>query len=157
MITETFTFNGTEFVWYKYTEPLDILNASDINNAQSNIETLKTILDIHVGNYGVGLMVKPASLNTPFSEVVDTLNAIEYNLDVLNTAYTRSVYYGESYSAVAGGKAHNTQQIWRWFQILNDLLPIAKLEVGKWGHLLCTDGFPTINGKRILLRGDLIG
>jgi hypothetical protein len=90
-------------------------------------------------------------------KIVDILNSIEYNLDVLNDTNVKSIYYGESYRAVAGGLAHNTEKIWRWFEVLNDILSIAKGEKGKWGYLLCLDGYPTINGKRLITRGDFIG
>lgn len=156
MTTETFTINGTEYTWYNYTEPLKILNASDVNNAQANCETIKSILTAKGYSFD-DFSKETADYNSPLVKIVDILNSIEYNLDILNSSDVKSAYYGESYRAVAGGKAHNTEQIWRWFQVLNDILPIAKGEVGKWGHLICTDGYPTIKGKRLLVRGDLIG
>lgn len=156
MTTETFTIDGTEYTWYNYTEPLEVLNAVDVNNAQANCETIKAILTAKGYNLAE-LSEETANYNTPLIKVIDVLNSIEYNLDVLNDTDVKSVYYGGSFRVVPNGHAHNTEQIWRWFQVLNDILPIAKGEVGKWGYLLCTDGYPTINGKRILIRGDLVG
>lgn len=156
MTVETFTVDGTEYTWYSYTEPLAILNAEDINNAQANCETIKSILTAK--GYSLSELSKEtAEYSSPLVKIVDILNAVEYNLDVLNDTDAKSIYYGESYRAVAGGLAHNTEQIWRWFQVLNDTLPIVKGEKGKWGYLLCKDGYPTIKGKKIILRGDLIG
>lgn len=156
MITEKFTVDGVEYTWYRYTEPLEVLNAVDVNNAQANCETIKSILTAKGYNL-TELTKETANYNTPLVKVIDILNSIEYNLDVLNEQGVLSIYYGNRFRVIPGGYAHNTEQIWRWFKVLNDILPIAKGDVGKWGYLLCTDGYPTIKGKRILLRGDLIG
>lgn len=156
MTVEKFTVNEKEYTWYNYTEPLEILNATDFNNAQSNIATIRDIMTSK--GYDLSeVVISPASYNTPLNVIVDKLNSVEYNLDVLNEQGAMSIYYGDSFRVVPGGFAHNTEQIWRWFKVLNDLLPIAKGEAGKWGYLLCKDGYPTINGKRILVRGDLVG
>ena len=156
MTTETFEFKGKTYTWYNYTEPLEVLNAVDVNNAQANCETIKSLLTDN--GYSIDeLSNETANYNSPLVKIVDILNGIEYNLDVLNEQGVLSVYYGDSFRVVPRGLAHNTEQIWRWFEVLNDLLPIAKGEVGKWGYLLCVDGYPTINGKRILIRGDLVG
>lgn len=156
MTVETFTVDGIEYTWYSYAEPLEILNAEDINNAQANCETIKSILTAK--GYSISNLSKEtAGYNSPLVKIVDILNSVEYNLDVLNDTNVKSIYYGESYRAVAGGLAHNTKQIWRWFEVLNDILPVAKGEKGNWGRLLCSNGYPTINGKRLIVRGDLIG
>lgn len=156
MTVEIFTIDGTEYTWYSYTEPLEILNAEDINNAQANCETIKSILTAK--GYSISNLSKEtAEYNSPLVKIVDILNSVEYNLDVLNDTNVKSIYYGESYRAVAGGLAHNTKQIWRWFEVLNDVIKIVTGKVGKWGYLLCLDGYPTINGKRLIVRGDLIG
>lgn len=156
MIVETFTVDGIKYTWYNYTEPLEILNAEDINNAQANISTIRAILT-DKGYSLAELTTETANYNSQLVKIIDILNSVEYNLDVINDTDVKSVYYGKSYRAIAGGLAHNTEQIWRWFKVLNDILPIAKGEKGKWGYLLCTDGYPTINGKKIIMRGDLIG
>ena len=156
MTVEKFTLNDNEYTWYSYTEPLEVLNAVDVRNAQANCETIKAILTAN--GYDIAeLKNETANYNTPLVKVIDILNAIEYNLDVLNDTDVKSVYYGDSFRVVPNGYSHNTEQIWRWFKVLNDILPIAKGESGKWGYLLCKDGYPTINGKRILIRGDLVG
>lgn len=156
MITETITVNGTQYIWYNYTEPLEILNAEDINNAQSNISVIRRVL-ISKGYSVDNLKTESASYNSELVKIIDILNSVEYNLDIINSTDVISAYYNESYRAVISGKAHNTEQIWRWFQVLNDILLIAIGEKGKWGCLLCKDGYPTIGGKTILTRGDLIG
>lgn len=156
MTVETFTVDGIDYTWYSYTEPLEILNAVDVNNAQANISTIKAILTAK--GYSISdLQTEQANYNSELVRIVDILNAVEYNLDVLNDTDIKSVFYGDSYRAVASGLAHNTEQIWRWFEVLNDILPIVKGEKGKWGRLLCSNGYPTVNGKRLIVRGDLIG
>ena len=156
MTKETFTLDGTEYTWYNYTEPIFVLNASDVNNIQSNFETIKALLALK-GITISELSKEVARVNTQYVKVVDILNSIEYNLDIVNNEGIKSPYYGESYRAYAGGLAHNREQIWRWVQFLNDVLPIAKGEKGNWSYLLCSDGYPTIKSKRFLVRGDLIG
>lgn len=115
MTVEDITVNGISYKWYNYTEPLEILNSSDINNAQSNIQTIKSILSSK-GYEVEELVSSTATPNTQLFDIIDKLNAVEYNLDVINDTITKSVYYGEIYRAVEGNKAHNTEQIWRWFQ-----------------------------------------
>lgn len=155
MTVDSFTVNGKGYVWYNYTEPLDVLNASDFNSAQSNIETIRDILN-NKGYEIPDLDKSTASYNTPLYNVIDKLNAVEYNLDVIDSSL-KSIFFGETYRAVEGKKAHNKEQIWRWFQILNDLKEIAIGNKGFWGYLLCNDGYPTIKNSRITTRGDLIG
>lgn len=153
---EKFTVEGVEYSWYRYSEPLEILNASDVNRAKHNISTVKDIL-VQKG-YTVGdLITSTAAMNTPLASIVDILNSVEYNLDVLDSTNIKSIYYDKSYRAEVGGLAHNKQQIWRWFQILDDVIEAVKGDVGKWQYLKCTDGYPTINGKKIMVRGVLIG
>ena len=155
MTLESFAVNGKGYVWYNYTEPLDVFNASDLNNAQSNAETIRSIL-IDKG-YAVSKMsAERASVDTPYFNVIDKLNSVEYNLDILDNSL-KSIYYIKSYRAFEGRKAHNKEEIWRWFQVLNDLKNIVLGNQGIWGYLLCSDGYPTINGKKIITRGDLIG
>lgn len=156
MITETIVVDGVEYVWHSYTEPLQILNAEDVNNAQSNISVIKDIL-ASKGYSLSALKSEPASYDSELVKIIDILNAVEYNLDIINGTDAKSVYYGESYRATYDKPAHNTEQIWRWFKSLEDAKSIVTGQKGKWGNLLCNDGYPTIKGKRILTRGDLIG
>jgi hypothetical protein len=95
--------------------------------------------------------------NTQLVEIVDKLNNVEYNLDTLNKTNAMSVFYEKPVYKVEGETAHNKAEIWRWFQILEDMLEIVQGLKPKWGYLLCTDGYPTTKGKRIVVRGDYIG
>ena len=85
----------------------------------------------------------------------DLLQNIEYNLDVISDNSAKSIYYVEP--KVIGDYASNKSDIWRWLQILNEMYNILTGVFPKWQYLLCKDGFPTINGKKILVRGDFIG
>jgi hypothetical protein len=87
--------------------------------------------------------------------VFDILQNIEYNLTAINQNSVKSAYYVDEVEI--GEYASNKDDIWRWVQVLNDLFDILTLEKGAWGYLLLNDGFPIIDGKKILLRGDLIG
>lgn len=147
---------GSNYLWYRYNEPLEILNASDVNNAISNARVIYTALT-EKGYTLNEFREMTATYDTQFVEVVDKLNGVEYNLDVLNDPLIWSVFYGEPVHKNAGEIAHNKEEIWRWFQVLEDMLEIVQGLKGKWGYLICDDGYPTINGKKIILRGDLIG
>lgn len=149
--------DGVKYLWYRYTEPLEVLNPSDINNAISNSKVIYTALQGKGYSFINQFRESFAEYNTQLIEVIDKLNNVEYNLNILNNPTIWSIFYGNGAWKVAGETAHNKDEIWRWFQILEDMLEIVQGLKGKWGYLLCTDGYPTINGKRLIVRGDLIG
>ena len=141
------------YTWYFYSSPLNTLESEDINNISSNIQIIKEML-IANGMIASDLQTIEANKNTPFIEMFDILQNIEYNLTAINQNSVKSAYYGEEVEI--GEYASNKDDVWRWVQILNDLFDILTQEKGAWGYLLLNDGFPTIDGKKILLRGDLI-
>ena len=141
------------YTWYFYSSPLNTLESEDINNISSNIQIIKETL-IANGMIASDLQTIEANKNTPFIEMFDILQNIEYNLTAINQNSVKSAYYGEEVEI--GEYASNKDDVWRWVQILNDLFDILTQEKGAWGYLLLNDGFPTIDGKKILLRGDLI-
>lgn len=156
MTTETIlAVDGNSYTWYNYDEPIEILEPDDVNRAQEMLITIRQVL-VNTGHTIGEVALNNASYSTFLTAVAGILNNVEYGLDEVNEV-AKSIYYGESYRAIAGGLAHNKEQIWRWFQVINDFKPIITGEKGKWSYLLCSDGYPTIKGKRIVLRGDLIG
>lgn len=142
------------YTWYFYSSPLNTLESEDINNISSNIQVIKEIL-LEKGMVANDLQTVQANKNTPFVEVFDILQNIEYNLTAINQNSVKSAYYVDEVEI--GEYASNKDDIWRWIQVLNDLFDILTQEKGAWGYLLLNDGFPIIDGKKILLRGDLIG
>lgn len=156
MIKISVNIGGSNYTWFRYNEPLEILNATDINNIAWNELVIKTALN-NLGYDVPNLSNVSAYFDTQYVEIVDKLNAVEYNLDILNDPTIWSIFYGEPVHKNAGEIAHNKKEIWRWVQILEDMLEIVQGSKGKWGYLLCNNGYPTINGKRLVVRGDLIG
>ena len=143
-----------EYVWFNYTEPLEILTATDVKHIKSNIATIRSMLLLK-GYEVKSLKEIYAETNTELNHIFDILQNIEYNLDVISDNDVKSIYYGES--KIIGEYASNREDIWRWLQILNEMYNILTGVFPKWQYLLCEDGYPTIDGKRILVRGDFIG
>lgn len=108
-----------------------------------------------VGNTSNNIRNIEAYVNTKFIEIFDILFNIEYNLNIISDNICKSAYYVEP--KIIGDYASNRDDIWRWIQILNDMYGILTNEKGKWQYLLCNDGLPTIENKKILLRGDVVG
>jgi hypothetical protein len=142
------------YVWCLYDEVPQYLNSEDVNYIQTNMRTLETILTSK--GYTVQDITTITVLkSTPFAQMFDILQNIEYNLDKVNSTGLYTPYYVEPKKI--GKYAPDKNAIWRWIQTLNDLFDILTGVAGQWGYLLCTDGYPTIDGNRLLLRGDLIG
>lgn len=151
------TVSGSDFPWYRYDEYIDILNYWDVQNIYSNMQAIVSML-IQKG-YTVEplepIPLPPLAFCPEYSEMFDILQNMEYNLDRLNENECSSVYYGEP--KTVGEYAQNKAEIFRWIQVLNDMHAILSGEIGKWQVLECTDGIPTIDGKEILVRGELVG
>ncbi len=132
-----------------YNEVPEYLNVEDITNVFNNTFLIRAML-LNKG-YSVGsLKLFSAKTDIALKNVAEIFNNTEYNLDIIN-AVIESQYYGKSkrYSGTAPEKS----DVWRWFQILNDLYSqLADEENIR--ILKCTDGYPTINGKRISLVGE---
>lgn len=143
-----------DYIWYQYDEYIDILNYWDLAHIYDNMQALSSIL------IKKGFSVKPlepvqVSFETEYAEMFDILQNMEYNLDRLSDNECYSVYYGEP--KTVGEYGENKADIFRWVQILNDMHDILSGDIGKWQVLECTDGIPTIDGKEILVRGELVG
>ena len=143
-----------EYIWYDYPNPIEILNVSDIENIKSNMDTIRKLLVLN--EYNVEQLVDVnETYGSQFNEILEILQNIEYNLDILNNNDAKSIYYIEP--KTVGEYGSNKDDIWRWIQVLNEMYDILTGTFGKWQYLLCTDGYPTINGKKLLVRGDIIG
>lgn len=147
------TISG-DYTWYDYSQPIEILNTEDIKNIQSNINTIRNML-ISKGYSVSDLEDAIPDKGTHFVNVLDFLQKIEYNLDRISDNDCESIYYVEP--KTVGYTALNKTDIWRWVQILNDMYEILSGQFGKWGRLVCSDGYPTIGGKKIVLRGEFVG
>lgn len=143
-----------EYVWYDYPAPIDILNVDDLWHIISNMEILRSRILLLGGEIG-DFEAVDAQTNTPYRSMRGLLQGIENNLDVLNATPYFSAYYGAP--VTVGMYASDKQDIWRWLRIINDMYAILSGKVGMWQTLLCSDGYPTIDGKRIIVRGDFVG
>ena len=144
-----------EDLWYDYSTPIEILNVNDIKNILSNINTIRLILN-QKGYLIEDLIEVDAKFDSQFKgDILEILQNIEYNLDIISNNDAKSIYYVEP--KTVGEYALDKADIWRWVQILNEMHDMVTGVYGKWQYLLCDDGYPTINGKKILVRGDMIG
>lgn len=151
--TSTISVVG-DYTWYEYAEPLDILNSEDVQKIHANMLTIRSML--LVNGYTVGALEDvPAVKNVPLASMKAFLQNIEYNLDRISDNDCRSVYYIGPH--VIGGTAPDKQDIWRWIQVLNDMYNMLSGIIGKWQYVLCADGYPTIDGAKLILRGDTVG
>lgn len=140
--------------WHIYTEPLEVLNAEDVNNIQENIIVISNLLKEN-GYIAYDLTQFIAYKTSDFIDVYNFLQNIENNLWAISQNSVKSIYFGDE--KTLGEYAPNKEEVWRWVQILNDMYGILTGEHGKWQYLLCLDGYPVIRGKKILVRGDTIG
>lgn len=142
-----------KYVWYDYSEPLEVLNSEDVNHIYSNMQTIQSLL--LENGYNVNLIDTTTEKSISLSKMLELLQNIEYNLDRLNDTGFRSIHYVQP--KTVGSKASNYNDIWRWLQILNEMYLMLNGTFGKWEYVLLDDGYPTIDGKRLLIRGDTIG
>lgn len=141
------------YTWYDYPTPLDILNAEDVRHIHSNMTVLRGLMLLR-GESLPAFAEVDAQTNTPYRSMRALLQAVEDNLEILNSTPYSSAYYGEHITFAK--YAPNKQQIFRWQQSINDMHNILKGNVGMWQTLRLTDGYPTIDGKKILIRGDYV-
>lgn len=140
------------FVWYDYPVPLDILNAADVQQISANMSALRGLI-LLTGEQVDEFAPINAQVNTPYRSMRGLLQSIEDNLTALNaTPYKSGYYVGH---VTVGAYATDRAGIWRWLQTINDIYHILAGDVGMWQALLCTDGYPTIDGEHILVRGEI--
>lgn len=142
------------YTWYDFTSPPDFLNTEDIEHIFENIKTIRYLL----ANTGLALDdlidVSPQK-STPISQILEILQNIEYNLDRISENEYKSVYYIAPVDV--GFNGSNYQDIFRWINILNDMYNMLMGYLGRWGYVLLNDGFPLIEGKRIVIRRNVSG
>lgn len=143
-----------DYVWHSFAEPIEVLNTEELNKIISNMNTIGIMLRAS-GRTIEEIASLTAEKGIKYLGVVDFLHDIGYTLDVLNSTDIVSIYGTESFEIT--DKAPNKEDIWRWLQCLEDLYLILRGSFGKWQYLLCENGLPTINGKKIVVRGEKIG
>ena len=141
------------FVWYDYPAPLDILNAVDVQHIHANMTVLRGLI-LLTGEAVDDFKAVDAQVNTAFRSMRGLLQAVEDNLTALNATSFRSGFYRDH--VTVGQMATDREGIWRWLQVINDIYRILAGTAGMWNVLLCSDGYPTIGGEHIKIRGDLI-
>lgn len=138
------------YSWYDFSSPPEILNAEDINHIFENIKTIRLLL----ANNGISIediIDVSAEKSMPVSKMLEILQNIEYNLDRISGNSYRSTYYITPVSV--GDFASDYNDIFRWINIINDMYNMLMGFAGKWSYVLLSDGFPLIEGKKIVIRG----
>lgn len=139
----------SEYVWYDYSAPPEILNTEDLEHFYENTKTIRGLLatkEIVVEELIENIPLK----STPVSKILETLQNVEYNLDKISSNIYKSVYYVSPVSV--GDNGSNYDDIFRWINILNDMHSMLIGDIGRWSYVLLDDGYPTIEGKRIIIR-----
>lgn len=140
------------FVWYDYPAPLEILNAVDVQHISADMNVLRGLILLTGENVG-DFDAVDAQVNTPYRSMRGLLQAIENNLTALNETPYRSGYYVDH--VTVGEYATDRAGIWRWLQIINDIYRILAGDAAMWQTLLCTDGYPTVDGDHVIVRGEI--
>lgn len=149
--TVQITVQGS-FVWYDYPEPIEILNAVDVQHIDADMSVLRGLIMLTGASVG-DFDAVDARVNTPYRSMRGMLQAVENNLTALNNTPYKSGYYGDH--VTVGEYATDRAGIWRWLLIINDIYHILAGDVPMWQALLCADGYPTIDGNRVLVRGEI--
>lgn len=139
--------------WTVYSNPIEVLSATDINNIKENIEIIRGLL-IEKGFTVGNTKDFQAGESTQFIEMFDILSNIEYNLDIISDNDAKSAYYVEP--KIIGNFASNRDDVWRWIQVLNDMYEILNGTKRKWTVLKCKNGYPTIEKQKLVARGDWV-
>lgn len=149
--------------YQNYYEPVDFLTESVLNDIWRNAQIIKALFDLqNKDKYKVGTITKPPQSTvdevvqpyggTQLADVKAVLDGVEEDMRVLNSSKIESIYFGGSDSRVDIWGV-DKDGVWRWLQTLEDLFQILTTDVGFWGHLQCTDGTPTVDGRTLAARG----
>lgn len=133
----------------RYTEPPTYLNAVDVNNFMNNIQVVITALK-NKGFRVEDFTTTTVGRTTRLYNVRTILNRIEEGLDILNNARPSEYYVS---SRRYGSTVPTKRGVQRWIDVLNDLYD-RFAETESVNILKCTDGYPTIDGKRISVLDD---
>ena len=136
-------------MWIDY--PDNIVNYDKVNEVYSRQTDIRNMLIPH------GLDLQNLNINEAFpSMFYDQIKKlyvdIESNFDKLNDNIYSSAYYIASMTV--GDYEPNSEAWYRWIDILNDMRNILYGISRKWQYLVCVNEYPTIDGGKILLRGD---
>lgn len=137
--------------WVNLPFGIEYLTPDIVNQVTENARVLKQELENK--GYTVDDLVNVlASRNTQIADfagiVQDTDNNIFKIEDVISSIYGEPWEFGSSFIK---------EDYQRWVLILNDMCDIIINGKGQWGILQLNDCTPTIDGKKIVLRGDSVG
>lgn len=132
----------------RITEVPNPINYTDVNKIFRNQAYLADILT--ADNIIANITEMTTHYTDKYSQMKTIYNTIQSNLDSLNDNKYRSGYYGQ---AVTHTKYEPNYEDWeRIIKCLNDLDDMLSQVKTKWGYLKCTDGYPTINNQKLLIR-----
>ena len=135
--------------WQNLPEYVPTLEATTVNQAYDNIDYLRDAM-ISQGKTVDVLSPVHAEHSTPISEVVNILTNMEEDITILDEQVP-SAFYVEPWEVSSSFTRENYK---RWIMVMNDIYDIIINGKANWGRLRLSDGYPIIDGKRILMRGD---
>ena len=138
--------------WINLDYDIKYLEKDIVNQVYGNIDYLRTAL-INAG-YSVNSITNPdAAYATAIADVGSKLQTVENDLDVINDV-VESIYWNGHYQISDYFVQAN---YWRWLDILRDAYDMIINGKGRWAILRLSDCIPTIDNKRIVIRGGTIG
>lgn len=134
--------------------PTKFVNINDVSNIirnQNNIlEKLNELKLISSSDVPQSIFPDYSML---YINVRNVYDSIDKKFDLINSGDWQSAYYKPATKRLYEPSRTEWQ---RWIDTLNDLWEIVNGRKGKWQYLLCRDGYATINGKKILVQGEMI-
>ena len=116
------------------------------------VSAIKYINDLLVAKgYTVETLENPLIGVFPYVNVAAKYQAIENDLAKISNNELESAYFVKK--VIRGYYEPNRAEWQRWIDILVDMNNMLNGQVAKWQYIKCSDGYPTVNGQKILLRG----
>lgn len=137
--------------WIDLNLNIDKLTHTIVNQVNENSKVLRDEL-VNKG-YTVGTLINIlAEHDTQIIDFFDVISGTDDNIGVFDDVTGIGSVYYEPWNV---GEHFTVDDYNRWVMTLIDLYDIIMNGVGLWRGLVLSDGRPTIDGKRIIIRDEI--